>query len=96
MLHGHNLRSQGMFGTLDSFSDFTYVKQYPIITFRTIYDAEPVNYVIISAFHASMQPGETNYFDVMEIAFDTEEAHRAYIDKVLARSLWQGPADVNT
>ena len=34
------------------------------ITFRSVYDAEDVYYVLVAAFNASMNPASAGYFDV--------------------------------
>lgn len=96
LLHGHNMRNKGMFGTLASFGEYSYVKQYPIVRFRTIYDEQERLYVIYSAFHASMVQGDPHFFDLMEISFPSDEDYAHYLDISKRRSLWKSPVDVNT
>ena len=70
LIHGHNMRSGAMFGNLDDFREYSYLQQYPIVSFRLISDAEDVYYVPIAAFDASMNPEAQGYFDITRIRFD--------------------------
>lgn len=79
------------------------------MTFQTIYDEEPVYYVPVSVFNASMLPDHSRYFDITQIVFPDDEAgevtdsstfrqssaFKAYLDELRAVSLWESPVDVN-
>jgi len=116
LIHGHNMKSGAMFGTLKRYEDLEYVCRYPIVSFRTVYDAEDVFYVPIAAFHASMEPGNDEYFNIMQTVFMDDfptivtpgatpvpgatpaprqsSEYQAYLDSLLAWSMWESPADV--
>lgn len=103
LIHGHNMRARTMFGTLMKYESYDYLCQYPLISFRTIYDSQEVWYVPIAAFNASMIPGEKGYFDITGIRFDEDVqeggervAYQAYLDALRERSLWMSPVDVTT
>ena len=112
LIHGHNMGSGAMFGTLKHFEDYKYLCEYPIVTFRTIYDEEDVYYTPIAAFNASMLEGTEFYFDITKINFeddpDTEEddtesipvrmstAYSEYLTSLSEWSLWQPKTDANT
>ena len=97
-----------MFGTLSQFEQYDYVKEHPIVTFQTIHDEEPVYYVPVSVFNASMLPDHSSYFDITQIVFPDDEevaaedpstfrqssAFRTYLDELRAVSLWESPVDV--
>ena len=98
-----------MFGTLPKFERYDYAKEHPLVTFQTIYDEEPVYYVPVSVFNASMLPDHSRYFDITQIVFPDDEAgevtdsstfrqssaFKAYLDELRAVSLWESPVDVN-
>lgn len=96
LLHGHNMRSGAMFGTLVKYEKADYAFAHALLTFRTLYEEETAYYVPVAAFHASMLADEAGYFDVTPMNFDTQEAFQAYLDAVLKRSAWTSPVDVNT
>ena len=109
LIHGHNMKDGSMFGTLSQFEQYDYVKEHPIVTFQTIHDEEPVYYVPVSVFNASMLPDHSSYFDITQIVFPDDEegaaedpstfrqssAFRTYLDELRAVSLWESPVDVN-
>ena len=109
LIHGHNMKDGSMFGTLSQFEEYDYVKEHPIVTFQTIHDEEPVYYVPVSVFNASMLPDHSSYFDITQIVFPDDEegaaedpstfrqssAFRTYLDELRAVSLWESPVDVN-
>ena len=72
LIHGHNMRSGAMFGKLTRFRDYEYMAQYPLIMFRTIYDAEEVYYTPVFAFDASMVEDDDEYFDITPINFEDD------------------------
>lgn len=94
LIHGHSMRSGAMFGHLGRYRDEAYMRAHALIVFRTIYDPQDIYYIPVAGFDASMLPEDRAYFDVTPVLFDTEEEHQAYLDAVLARSLWASPADV--
>lgn len=96
LIHGHNMRSGAMFGKLTYFREYDYLKQYPVIMFRTIYDEQELYYTPIYAFDASMQIGSSGYFDITRINFeDDTEAFSDYLSAMQERSLWQAAVDVS-
>ena len=95
LLHGHNMRSGAMFGTLAKYAEAGYAFAHALLTFRTLYDEKTSYYVPVAAFHASMLEGEAGYFDVTPMNFDTEDAFQAYLEAALKRSAWISPADVS-
>ena len=109
LIHGHNMKDGSMFGTLSQFEQYDYVKEHPIVTFQTIHDEEPVYYVPVSVFNASMLPDHSSYFDITQIVFPDDEegaaedpstfrqssAFKTYLDELRAVSLWESPVDVN-
>ena len=109
LIHGHNMKDGSMFGTLSKFERYDYACEHPIVTFQTIRDEEPVYYVPISVFNASMLPDHSSYFDITQIVFPDDEeggeedpstfrqstAFKTYLEEILAESLWVSPVDVN-
>ena len=70
LIHGHNMRSGAMFGTLLRYERYDYLKKHPVVTFRTIYDEQDVYYVPVAGFNASMIPDNKDYFDITRINFE--------------------------
>lgn len=97
VIHGHAMRSGQMFGSLRLYKDEQYVREHPLIDFRTIYEEDKRYYVPIAGFDASMEPESRFYFDVLRFDFNSEEEFAAYIDTVLQFSYWHSPVktDVN-
>lgn len=79
LIHGHNMNSGVMFGKLTKFEEFEYLAQYPLVTFRTIYDEADVYYTPVAVFNASMLDTNSQYFNISRINFlDDEEATEIY------------------
>lgn len=107
LIHGHNMKSGAMFGDLDCFRDYDYLCEYPIVTFRTIWDEEDVCYVPIAAFDASMNPDANGYFNIGRIRFDFDIAAdedmparsselEAYIEAMRELSFWKAPVEADS
>ena len=73
LIHGHNMNSGAMFGTLLDYERYDYLEQYPLISFRTIYDEEDVYYTPIAAYNASMEEDNPAYFNVVWLLFGDEQ-----------------------
>ena len=106
LIHGHHMESGVQFGRLQDFKSYAYLSEYPIVTFRTIYEDTAELYVPFAAFDASVDHEKKNYFDFLQLRFadDVEKtegearssaAFRAYLDELLSRSVWTSPVDVN-
>lgn len=107
LIHGHNMKSGAMFGDLDKFREYSYLCEHPIITFRTIWDAEDVCYVPVAAFDASMNPDADGYFDITRIRFDFDipedengEARSSELEEYIAGmrelSFWDSPVEADS
>lgn len=96
LLHGHDMRSGAMFGTLAEYENAEYAFAHPLITFRTIYDEETPCYVPIAAFHASMVEGVAGYFDVTPMNFQTQQAFEEYLSDAVERSNWLSPVEADS
>lgn len=94
LFHGHNMRDGSIFGDLDEYRKLDYMQENVIVYFRTIYDYDPIPYVIFSAFDMSATPGESGYFDVGYINFDNDAEFEEYTGTVLRRSFFNMPYGV--
>lgn len=110
LIHGHDMKSGAMFGKLLKFREESYMKQHPLVVFRTINDTKNVYYVPIAGFDASMLPGKQSYFDITQISFEDDstetvnpnvstkrhsKAFQTYLDSLQEWSYWKSPVDVN-
>ena len=108
LIHGHNMRVGTMFGDLDSFREYKYVRKNPIVTFRMADDPEDVYYVPVAGFDASMNPDAEGYFDIRKVRFqfdipaETENgAPRSteleeYLAGFRANSYWNSPVEADS
>lgn len=108
LIHGHNMRAGTMFGDMDNYRDYEYLKANPLVTFRVINDAEDVYYAPIAAFDASMTPGEEGYFDIRNVNFiydilpenegdkPKSTEFEQYIEEMRAKSLWTSPVEADS
>ncbi len=94
LFHGHNMRDGSCFGNLDDFRKLDYLKQYPLVHFRTIYDVEATAYVPVALFDASMEASNRDYFDIGQIRFDSGEELTAFAQSAMNRSMYSLPFDV--
>lgn len=107
LIHGHNMKNGTMFGGMNSFRQYDYLSKYPIVSFRTIWDAEDVYYTPVAAFDASMNPSANGYFDITNIRFDFDipadedsgpksselENHIAQMREL---SIWNSPVEADS
>jgi sortase B len=94
LFHGHNMRDGSIFGDLDEYRKLEYMQQNVIVYFRTIYDYDPIPYVIFGAFDMSATPGEAGYFDIGYINFDDDAEFEEYTNGILRRSFYNMPYGV--
>lgn len=94
LFHGHNMRDGSCFGNLDDFRKLDYLKQYPLVYFRTIYDVEATAYIPVALFDASMEASNRDYFDIGQIRFDSVEELTAFAQSAMNRSMYTLPFDV--
>lgn len=92
MIHGHNMKDGSMFGTLDDFRDVEYLKQYPIVSFNTLY--EECLYVPVALFDASMTKTDKDYFKIARFEFADDAEFVSFADEIRAHSLYEIPVDV--
>ena len=90
IVYGHNMKNGAMFGRLDNYENPTFVKTHPLIRFDTLYENRL--YTPFAAFTASMQPGESHYFDVRQFVFDETE-FELFTLKMLSRSAMKLPIE---
>lgn len=96
VVYGHNMKSGSMFGKLPNYRQLDYLKQYPVVQFRTIYEsAAEAGCVPFAVFDASMQEGDADYFRIRQFTFESDEAKQAFIDDLKARSIFYIPVEVD-
>ena len=97
LMYGHHMSSGQMFGRLVRYMHEDYMREFPLIQFRTIYADEEEHdtwYVPVSFFSASMEEGEEGYFDILPMFFENEKDHDEYLKTIRERSVWKAPTDV--
>lgn len=96
VIYGHNMKSGTMFGKLPSYRTLSYLKQYPLLQYRTIYDSAEEGFCVpFAIFDASMEKGDASYFQLRRFNFDSNEEKLAFIQELKDRSIFDIPVDVN-
>ena len=91
IVYGHNMKNGTMFGNLWKFGELEFLKENAVIRFDTIY--ENALYVPFAMFAASMDPDDSHYFEVRQIAFDETE-FELFVLSLKVRSEQEIPVDV--
>ena len=95
LLHGHNMRDGSAFGRLkEKYSDLEFLKANPLVYFRLINEADPTAYVPVAIFEASVSTGESSYYDIGNVFFDSDEDFVSYAQTAVDRSQYVLPFDV--
>lgn len=94
IIDGHNMKSGAIFGRLKRYMDYDYMSRNPLVTFRTIYDAEDVYYTPVAVVNFSLLADDKHFFNVKRINFETDEDFQSYIDEITERSEWEAKIDV--
>ena len=91
-LYGHNMKSGEMFGCLRNFEKNSFYKNYPFISFDTMY--EDGRYVIFAVSTVSTDEQDGNYADLYELRSYDPAARQAVIDTLISASVHTCPIDV--
>ena len=91
IVYGHNMKNKTMFGQLSAYEDINHLHQHPVIHFDTLYENR--SYVVFAGFTASMEAGNSRYFDVRHFIFDDVEFDK-FVLKLQSRSLFKSPVEV--
>lgn len=94
MIHGHNMKDGSMFGTLDEYRTLSYLRQYPLITFHTLYGK--YDYVPIALFDASMNGDHQEYFRIARFEFADEEEFEQFIAQIREQSVYDIPIEADS
>ena len=95
VIYGHNMKSGAMFGKLPNYRKLEYLKEYPTLEFRTVYEsADEAACVPFAIFDASMKEEDASYFRIRRFRFETNEEKQAFIDELRARSIFDIPVEV--
>lgn len=93
MIHGHNMRSGAVFGTLDDFRDIGYLRKYPLVTYDLLTEAR--TYVPFAAFDISTIEGDRHYFPIDTFEFESDAELAEFQSAIKGISLFDIPVDVN-
>ncbi len=87
LIHGHNMHSGSMFGTLRQYRKESFYREHPFIFYRTLYEERA--YEIIAVLVSSVYNENTSdfrFFDYIEI--DDEEKFLEYVSGVKEKALY--------
>lgn len=91
IIHGHNMRSGAVFGTLKNFRDTDYLKAHPLITLTRLHEKE--YYVPYAILDLNVDPDGDGYFKITEFNFDTDADFNAYTGYLTEHSYFNLPID---
>ena len=87
LIHGHNMRSGEMFGSLRKYSKESYYKKHPEIEFSTLYEKR--TFQIFAVFKSSVYDETTDDFRFYDyIQIDNEEQFDDYVSGAKEQSLY--------
>ena len=87
LIHGHNMKSGAMFGSLKKYADKSYYKEHPTIYFNTLYEERI--YDIIAVFRSQVYDENTTSFEFYDyIQIDDEKAFDEYVKGAVTESLY--------
>lgn len=93
LIHGHNMKSGAMFGTLTNYLDYEYYREHPTIFFSTLY--EEAIYEIFAVFRSSVYDENTTDFQYYNyIQISNEEQFNSYAENVKKHSIYNTGIDV--
>ncbi len=87
LIHGHNMKSGAMFGSLKKYADAEYCKEHPSIIFNTLYEER--TYDIIAVFRSRVYDENTTDFEFYDyIQIDDEAAFDEYVSGACEQSIY--------
>ncbi len=90
LIHGHNMKSGFMFGTLGKYEDENYFEKHPVIRYDTLYDSR--EYDIISVFRTTVSSEDTENFRYYEyIRLDDRETFEEFVKSVKEAAMYETP-----
>ncbi len=94
LIHGHNMKSGAMFGTLKNYLDPAWYKDHDKIVFSTLYEEK--TYEIFAVFKTTVYNESTNdfqYYDYIDIG--SKEAFTSYVTNAKEQSLYDTGVEVS-
>ncbi len=87
LIHGHNMKSGYMFGSLNQYESYDFYNGHPFLYFDTM--TEEKIYTIFAVFISSVYDSNAGDFDYYNyITIDSREAFNTYISSVKQQSLY--------
>ena len=87
LIHGHNMKSGAIFGSLDNYLDQRYYREHPYILFSTLYEER--TYEVFAVFRSSVYDENTTdfqYFNYIQI--ENEEQFNSYVENAKEQSVY--------
>lgn len=94
LIHGHNMRSGYMFGTLKEYKDPEYLSLHPYVRYDSLFGRR--TYKIFAVFQSSVNLSDQedfHYYDYIDI--DSREAFEAFVAESKRQSLYPIDAEVS-
>ncbi len=90
LIHGHNMKSGFMFGTLKKYEEESYYREHPVIRFDTLYESR--EYDIISVFRTTVSSEDTENFRYYEyIRLDDRETFEDFVANAKQEAMYEIP-----
>lgn len=97
ILYGHQFSDGTMFSGLKKYNKLSYLQEYPLAEFHTLYEQEPEQYVIFSVFDASVSKMD-GYYIYLRCFDDWEkstEFRESFLAELKERSWYEIPVEVS-
>lgn len=87
VIYGHNMRDGSMFGELDRFTEESFFKEHPLISFDTLYEER--TYEIVSVFLSQVYRQDQEVFKYYQFyQADTEEEFNCFYQNIKKLALY--------
>lgn len=94
LVHGHNMKSGTMFGSLDAYAKMSYAKKHPYIQFDSLYEHR--TYEVVLAFYSKVYPEEEEVFKYYNFnQADTNEEFSEWYRNIQELALYQRDIEVS-
>lgn len=96
IIYGHHMRDGTMFGELKRYREFAFYQEHPVVQFTSLYDAQTVDWKIISVFIVNTKPydNEDVVFNYRQVGFANELSFLQFVDECRQRSIINTGVDV--
>lgn len=94
LIHGNNVDFAGFDMLYESYSEVDALKNDPIVSLQLLDAETPTAYVPVAVLEASTNKDSDKYFNIGQIAFDSDDEFIAFAQALQDKSMYTLPVDV--